>query len=232
MPSSEQPTEGTESSLPEGVSERTKQEFDKLLAKNKELAERLATKERQETPSVLDALRPQQPIGNSSAQEDINQLVTDEAGYVDVTLLNKTLTDAQERARRAEDEARIARERVERFEEDVQLRSTYAKYPQLDPNNSAFDETFWKVVKNELTGQMMEGRKDLLAAADAVSQYYRTTPATTQAEQETLAQREQASTIPTGAGTGVSPIVENDFIEGTRRGDSLSIGQRLKANGF
>jgi hypothetical protein len=246
MPTHEQPTE-SQPQLPEDASERTRQEFEKLKAKNKELADKLAQKEQvaqiqPEYNSVLDELNPRLdgPSNLMPGQvEDITKSLTDKDGYIDADLLNKTLQEANERAKQAEEKAKRAEERMERFEETQEVQRTHSAFPQLDPYNPNFDRRFYELTKNEVIGQMMQGKKDYMAAAKRVAEYLQADDkkaaqqvAQVQEKQKVISQREMANAT---TGTAKAPIHDDEYeslVSGTRTGDSLSIGQRLKANGF
>ncbi|MEK0325214.1 MAG: hypothetical protein QQN63_05875, partial [Nitrosopumilus sp.] len=109
MSTSEQPTEepqGDEGKLPEGVKERTKEQFDKLQAEKDELKKQLD--EQKKLPSVLDYLSDpvpeigsevrQQYIQPPVLQQPIQQPVTpqptplvDDQRYVNADVLKKQL---------------------------------------------------------------------------------------------------------------------------------------------
>jgi DNA-directed RNA polymerase specialized sigma54-like protein len=137
----------TEEGLPEDVSERTRTEFEKLKAHNKELSEKLKSLE-PKPQSVFDSLRPQTPqaFGNLTPQQvgDISQKYTDGEGYLDENALSQALRDANERARRAEVAAQQTRDEFRQFEEKEQVRKTHSKFPQLDSNSDQFDPRFWE----------------------------------------------------------------------------------------
>lgn len=187
-----------EGKLPDEVKERTREEFEKLKAKNKELAEKLNQYERpQPKRSALDMFAPNQVPGQvpqpiqfqpqfgpqtkvEPQVEEIKPIVPDENGYIDVNALNSTIKAINERNRRVEEEARKAREearrteeRVSKFEHTDKTLKTYEKFPYLDPNRPEFDEKFSDLVRKELLDQMVnQGREDYLAAAERVKKDY------------------------------------------------------------
>lgn len=147
MSSENQPAEPqvTEGELPEGVSERTKSEFEKLKEHNRKLAEELEAVKSQKTveeppksplPSVLDSLRPDPSYGfqqvapmdtnqqqyaalNPKQVENIVERLTDENGYVDEALLKRTLDEANKRALYAEQRATQAEQLARQANEQV-----------------------------------------------------------------------------------------------------------------
>lgn len=243
LSNSEQPAEQIDVNLPEGAKEETKEQFQKLLEHNKEMARKLEEYERQQQSkftSVLDEVRPQtQQFSNLSATqvEDITKGLVDEAGYIDQDLLNKTLKQANDRAQRAEDRAVLAEQRIERFEETQLVRDVHAKHPELDPYSQSYNPTFRKEVRDEILKQMQRGYQDYEAAADKVKAEYTAKQATKTQVQEVkqeqvkkvISQREQASTTVSKA-TYQGQYEDQD--EGVRKGDALSIGQLLQANGY
>ncbi len=245
MPSSVQPAEANEG-LPEDVSDRTKQEFEKLKLHNKELAEKLAALEQPPvTPqpqftSVLDELNPSSNQFGSltpAQVEEVTNEIQDKDGFVDMDLLNKTLREANRRAQLAEEKARKAEERIEKFEETQTTRVVHEKYPQLDPHSPNFDARFYEFVKNDLIGQMMKGQKDYMASAKKAEQFFaqqnqqkEQQQAQVEENQKVISQREQAS-VTTGGAKAPQQAQYEELVKGTLTGDNLSIGQRLQASG-
>jgi len=257
MPSENQPTEEstieTEGSLPEGVSDRTKQEFEKLKAKNKELAEKLSSYEKpSKVPSVLDSLRPQpvtdaapqaqvqvtpEDMGNLSHQQvdDIVKDLVDANGYVDEALLKKRLLEANEKAKAAEDRAKMAEQKAEqavaevsRFSQGQQVQKTHADFPEVDPDSDKFNPTLYELVRNELIGQMLEGKQDFHAATRKwVEKLGLRQPAE---KQESIAAKEHIN-----AGESTKPntrLSHERLVQGTMDGDENAIYERLKRSGY
>lgn len=237
MPATEhKPIEGE---LPEDVSERTRQEFEKLKAKNKILAEKLARHEQDNTNSVLDSFtKPvQQEIANSnlpqSKVEDIVQNLTDENGYIDEVLLKKTLQEssqtannAVQAARLAQESARKAEERINKYEQDENTKKAYSQFPQADPDNENFDPQFIELVKNEMIGQAMNRIKpNFYEACKKWSSHFNPV----QPKVEQVIAKEQ---INAGGTTTKSTQSHESLVEGTRKGDHNSIAARLAASGF
>jgi hypothetical protein len=245
LSASEQPAEQADGQLPDSAKEETREQFEKLKEHNKQLSEKLAALEAQQQPtfnSVLDELRPQQNFGNlSTAQvEDITKGLVDENGYVDQDLLQSTLKKANEKAQRAEDRAVLLEQRVERFEETELIRNVHSKHPSLDPYHTNYDPNFRKEVRDEILKQMKRGYQDYEAAADKVAAEWKAKSVTQSQTQKTkeeeqkkvISQREQASTPSARTGRQVDSGSYEDMDEGVRKGDTLSIGQKLQANGY
>lgn len=242
IPSETKPAEALEPQLPDGVSERTKEEFEKLKQHNADLKQKLDAYSSK--TSVLDDLRPSQPLTVETphlSQQQVEQVknrFVDENGYVDVASLEVALQKADERAQKAEASAREASERVQRFEESAQVRAAHATYPQLDPHNTeGFDPKFYELVKNELIGQMMNGKQDIIEAAKKVSEFYAPKVNVSQAKQEAveeyktkITKRDQATEQPLERGTE-QPSERAELIRKTLEGDRDALYKRLQASG-
>lgn len=239
MPATE-PTDQLDGSI-DSDNERTKQEFEKLKARNKELSEKLTQLEEQQVAkqSVLDELLPRaNDYGNLTPSQvsEIAEDLIDEQGYVDMSLLKKTLAEQNTRARKAEERADQAIAKVEKFEQNQQVSKAHELYPQLDPYSQKFDPRFYKAVKNELVEQMMNGKQDMIGAANAVTEwFYPKSQTQAQAPQESkkevVTQREQ--TVSVGSNQPVSEDDEHDnLVEGTLKGDNTAIGERLMRSGY
>ena len=246
LSASEKPAEQVEGQLPDSVKEQTKQEFEKLKAHNKELSEKLSAYEAQEQQPQFTSVLDEVPVLSQAFQnlstsqvEDITKGLVDENGYIDQDLLNRTLREANERARKAEDRAMLAEQRVEKFEETQLVRDVHARHPALDPYNPAFNRDFYEAVKKEIQGQLRKGYQDFQAAADKVAAELKAqsieksqTQVTKEEEQrKVISQRERASAVSTNGRVSSQSRYE-DLENGTRKGDALSIGQRLQANGY
>lgn len=238
MPTSDKPAGQVEGSII-SENERTKQEFEKLKAHNKELSEKLAHYEQHQPQyaSVLDELRPSMNMEGSvpSQAQEVPNFV-DENDYVDMALLQKTLAQQQEEIRKAQEEARLAREKAEKFELNEQVKKAHELFPQLDPHSSSFDERFYKLVKNEIIGQKMQGYENLVEAASRVNELINPTPAQpviepTGKQAEAISKREQANTA-TGIRHEIPQDVHENLDRGVQKGDSLAIGVLLQQNGY
>lgn len=231
--------------LPKEVSERTRLEFEKLKAHNKEMAEKLKSLEKPQAPrrSAFDMFTPQvpqvqvpQPMPVQAAVEEIKPVVPDENGYVDINTLNQTIAQvnklsrsAEEKAKTAEQKALEAVDRVSKYEHTDKTLKTYAAHPYLDPNGDKFDEKFSDLVTKELLFQMYSGgQQDYLAAANAVkAKYYDPTAvAPSVPEKKDVTKRDQISP-PTG--TKVEKDVDQvRLVSESYRGNRDAIYQRLK----
>jgi len=226
MPSEEKSTEESQPTLPDGVSERTAEQYAKLVSHNKELAaENAKLKGQSQRGSVLDEFHSgnlNNAPTNNNAQAVAEQFV-DDSGYVDTVLLNATLAEAKRQADEARRIAQQNQESIQRFQETEEVRKAHTAFPQLDPNNTEkFDPKFYNLVRNELIGQLMEGKKDVLEAATKVSELYQpnVTNLPTPQQKQTISNREQAS-VSTGISKKQSTTssTHEELVEGTMRGD-------------
>ena len=225
---SDKPAEG----LPEDVSERTRQEFDKLKAHNKELAAKLSLAETEtRQASVFDSLRPvpQQPMASLNQQKvgDIYSKLADENGYVDENVLSQALREANERASRAEATATQTRDAFRQLEEREQVRVTHGQFPQLDPNSDEYDTRFFELTRNEMVGQMMRGEQDYLKAAKKVNMIM--SPQTESKKPDQKAKIEQINSETRPQGKQYSP--DASLVSRVQRGEKGALAELLAATG-
>lgn len=205
----QEPQEG----LPEEVSERTKREFEKLKEHNRQMAEELKALKGPPRPGLLDSygmgqytppvapqvpqVQPQSYLPTATV-EQIKQDVVDSEGYLNQAELERRLSSAsqaEERARLAEEKAQQALEKVARFEANTQARDLYASYPELDPSHPQFNEEAYELVQGELLKQLVNrGSQNAIEAAHKMSRYFRK-PQVTPAQRETLQARSQQSAV-------------------------------------
>ncbi len=141
--------EEAEVDLPEGVSERTKEQFNKLTEANKALKEELAKKEKFEP--IFDSMRPQAPQqGLTQGQLDQVTDIDPATGnkFINEEKLNEFLTNSTQKA-----EAAVAQ--VNRFIEDQQTREAFTAIPQLNPQDSKFDPDIHKATRAYILDSMM-----------------------------------------------------------------------------
>lgn len=242
IPTENKPAESVEPKLPDGVAERTKEQFDKLTEHNAQLkAELDAYKSK---TSVLDSLRPssevalpQTPSLTQTKVDEIKSSLVDENGYVDVARLEETLKEANERARRAEERALAIENKVQNSEEKVQVREVHKEYPNLDPHSESFDPKFYELVRLELIGQMMNGEQDMAKAAKKVSSIYTPKEDVSKAREEAVLEykgkvnkRSQATESNGGRGTS-EPSQLEELKKRTLEGDNDALFKRLQASG-
>jgi len=229
--------------LPDNASDRTKEQFEKILAENKRLKEE---RRKEAGTSVFDSLRtPQAPVvdmsqfGNLNPQQtqQLTQQFVDAQGNVDIDGLNKALTSANDRAMVAETEARMARQSVQAIDERQQVREAHRDFPELDPQAESFDPNFYDLVTVKLAKSGM--KMTLAEAAQAVKQTY--TPSSFNPDRirddavnqykQSLAKRDQGP-LSSGAGEPRSSEPVSELREKTRRGDPFALDERLRKLGL
>lgn len=204
-------------------SERTKEQIDKLTEHNAELKE-----ERDKYINVLESIRPEpqpepqtQPIievpkaseYDNLQQKDIDRVFAEMQGtdgFIDGAKLQTFLKDLDTRTRIAEEraaqaEAHAKRVEVSANEKDVSVnvQALHAKYPQLNPESENFDVTFWELVRNDLIGQAIEGKEDVMAAAD---KWYDKLPSVSESQTDMTPEEQEEKNKATNAKTTINAI--------------------------
>jgi len=223
--SPEEELEGDELELPKGVSERTKQQFDKLKDQLREYRERLYGEQ---------TFKSMTPPPTQTGEEQ--PLYDPKTGLVDVQALNNLQTKAKE----ADERAQRAETAVQSYIENVQTREAYQAYPELNPKNDKFDESLHRTTRAFLMDSMVYpenyggGQLTYKEAADlARQQMGKTSQETTKEETEQIAQKEQASLGAEGRPSqGVQRETSSEEYESlryrTRKGDEDAMAQRMK----
>lgn len=235
MPTDEQPAEETDSPSPDGDKDRTAEQFEKLKKHNQELKEQLKQVTARPTQSVLESLRPSDNFPNvSNAQAaEIQEDLIDEQGYVDPSLLNQKLAEANRIAQQAIQTANQAQQQLRNFEETQTTKELYKQFPQLDPNGDSFDPKFYKRVRNELVGQLTEGKvENVFEAAQAVKDNFSPDLRAQETEREDISLKQQASSQ-LGTSQGASSPVDHDWlVDETRKGNMDAVAERLRRSGY
>lgn len=192
--------------------DRTSEQFDKLTGSNKQLKqENEALKDviASLTPDPVPDMQTLDPVVIPQAQEYKNlsqkeidgvySSMIDEQGYLDGNKLISTLKGMDDRVKQAELRAdqiarqaaaeRTAREEMSRSKEAEELHN---KYPHLDPNSEVFDKVFYDAVRNEMIGQMLDGKQDPMAAADKWAPKFISEPQSMKKEEEKKQQADEA----------------------------------------
>ncbi len=144
--------------LPEGVSERTAEQFDKLKAKNQELQAALKQKEDEAVASsIFD-------VFNSGAE---TQTVSEPAIPAAPVARKPTTSRAGEEALRI---AQQTRQEVIRADQARQEREAYAKHPWLDPKSPDYNQEARDIVEGQVITAYAKGQPiDLVKIASKVS---------------------------------------------------------------
>lgn len=208
--------------LPEGVSERTALQFEKL---RRQLAE-----EKAKNQSPFDSVRP-------SYQPSSPSQLYDENGYINANALEnlqKMALAAEQRAARTEQE-------LQKRDEEEQTREALAAYPELDPKaGKKHDKTLYNLTSALILDSMVNpqkyGNKTLRykEAADYVKGQSKTELG--KAEEagaakaiEQLTPKEQAALEATGRSDRRTTSMDHvELQERTRMNDYSAIMERLK----
>lgn len=237
--------------LPDGVSERTKEQFDKLkaqLADAKAKAKSPPQPPRPET-SVFDTFRapdqpavpnvpvaPALPFLNQQQVTAIQQQFVDDEGNVDVMGLNQALLDANKRAQDALSLAQQSEDRITRFEENQQVREAHTVHPELDPQASNFDPTLFDMVRDRLLRNMYEGKKQtLLEVTNELKKVYKQEVNVEKVKDEAVESYKESQKnrdqepIESGKGAPREEVGNlQELREQTRQGKAEALDKRLK----
>lgn len=195
-------------SLPDEVSDRTKEQFEKLTEKNKELAQKLELLEKVNQPeepkiSALERLRPKsqaQVPTESPKEEEVEEQLIDENGYIDEARLKSSLDNSKRRAKDAEEKARLAQQkadeavrRIEEYEVGTEKKRVHSDFPEIDPYSPKFNpELYDQVSKDMLWNLVNVGNEDFYGStAKVVGQFRQKNAGVAQTQQEQQKQTEQ-----------------------------------------
>lgn len=206
MPSENKPE--VEDSLPDEVSERTKEQFAKLTEKNKELASKLELLEKVNQPerpkvSALESLRPQSqatvPESTPEVEEPEEPLI-DENGYIDEAHLKKGLDSSKRKAKEAEEKARLAQQkaeeamrRIEEYEITNEKKRVHSDFPEIDPYSEKFNPKLYDQVSKEMLWNLVNvGKEDFYGTtAKVIGEYRQSLTGQQLVEQEKAQQTEK-----------------------------------------
>jgi hypothetical protein len=230
LPDQETTTQG-EPNLPEHAAERTRKEFEKLLASNKELKAKLkeleTKKQADVKPNVFD--------NSSTLSEDMGDYV-DEEGNVLIDKLNKDLKSLRMSALEAKALAEDAKNTIE-------VEKAVTKHPYLDPANVDYDPQFVELVKDRLARLQLEGKNTSLSlAADEVLRVYKPMNATLKEREDAVSEykktqvaKAQVGTVNTGKNVRVdftSEDLKQKLYSYNENDRSFAIRERLKRIGL
>jgi hypothetical protein len=221
----------------ETSNDRTREQFNKLKTKNKEMYEELQQLRKTRNAdsvaygSVYDTFKADPFAGIPTS--DTNEEYVDEEGNVDIKKLNADIKAAKMSALEAKRLAEQARE-------DYEVKEAHSKHPYLDPQNSEFDPQFFELVKDRVLRQRYyEGKNIPLGKiADEVSSFYKPgakgNVEKTAIENYKKTQAQIANTAPLVNSNRIRQEQSNlnDLRERTSKGDSSAIQERLKALGI
>jgi len=230
LPDQQTTTQG-EPNLPENAAERTRKEFEKLLASNKELKAKLKELETKKQADV----KPESFDFSSNISDDMGDYV-DEEGNVLIDKLNKDLKSLKMSALEAKALAEDAKNTIE-------VEKAVTKHPYLDPANTDYDPQFVELVKDRLARLQLEGKNASLSnAADEVLRVYKPINATLKEREEAVTEykktqvaKAQVSSVNTGKNIRVDLTSEDlkaKLYSFNERDRNFAIQERLKKIGL
>ena len=211
-----------EPTLPEGVPERTSEQFNKLKRQLAEEKEKRLSYERvmsKYTPPQVQAPPSQTPEWYNPETQEVQVSALD----------NKFRT--------LEQQLQSANRTIQGFvsqEDERQAKETYQDHPDLDPNGAKFNEEFHKAVVGYLATAYAEGKNpSMKQAADAIksigsSGIKKAEEAGAKKALESLTPKEQASLEATGRSDNRPVVSMDDLQDRSRKGDIGAIMERLK----
>ena len=218
----EAPAGESENGLPKGVTERTREQFEKLKAQLRDARDRLFNSTQ---------------VSQKPADEGIKPIYNPLTGLVDPDALN----DLQKKAYEAERRAGEAEQKVQSLAQDREVKDLYSSHPELKSPKTKearelFDEAerIWmhsQAYPEKYGGEQLSQRE----AADLAKKRMGTKSETPQEEAKRIEAKEQASFGATGQPTqGVkSKVTSEEELQklqyGTRIGDKDSMITRMRA---
>ena len=210
--------------------ERTKEYIESL----KQKIETLESSKQEPLPSALESLKPQPTTEVVATEGETKDGYMDNEGYIDNVKLNQALSAAKQEAEEAKRVAAQNKQNFAKFEETQQTKAVHSKYPQLDPKSDTFDKRFYDLVKNDLVGQMMNGERDFMQAADKMNSLL--TPVKEQVEREekaevTQEQKRQINSTPSRAPKQTT-ATHAELVQGTLKNKPGALAARMAAAGY
>ena len=220
-----------EPKLPEHAAERTRKEFEKLLASNKELKAKLKELEVKKQADV----RTEESNFSSTLSDDMGDYV-DEEGNVLIDKLNKDLKSLKMSALEAKALAEDAKNTIE-------VEKAVTKHPYLDPANADYDPQFVELVKDRLARLQLEGKNASLSmAADEVLRVYKPMNATLKEREDAVSEykktqvaKAQVGSVNSGRNIRVDQSIEDlkqKLYSYNSNDRSFAIQERLKKIGL
>ena len=229
--------------LPEGVKERTTQQFDKLReqlsqerVRRMEAEQALKSGSQRSSTSDLDLSKFGLNDLLSPKSNEVKPLYDPTTGIVDVSELENLRTVASQANKRATE----AEKRFEKYVQEQQEREAYEAHPELDPKSKGHDPELYNMTRALITDSMMNpkdyGGKELTAkgAADMAKslrakELKKTAEEAKQQAVAELTPKEQASLEASGRSDRRLDVqADYDLADRTRRGDKEAIVERLR----
>ena len=223
-----QAVEGQETKLPEGVKERTTEQFEKL---QKQLAEERGRRVKAE--QVFNKIRTPQPTQQAQPQQpaSLPEYYNPDTGEVDVIKLEQQNQQMRQQFQQLSQTVQgINDENQEKQEQEA-----FASYPELNPSGSKFNQDFHNAVSGYLTNTLLKGEKvSFKSAADKIAglsnrEIKKAEKAGVTKALEQLSPKEQAALEAQGRSDKKLPTVDlADLRRRTAAGDESAIYERLK----
>lgn len=228
--------------LPDNVSDRTSEQFQKLLQSNQNLYNEIQTlKKAQQTVT--------QPQAQPQANQQINMQdfieIDPNTGerFINEQRLQSKISDLDQMARRAEQKAERFYQTYEDREIERQNKEAFTSYPELNPRGEKFDQVLHKQVRALITDSMMNpadygGRAlEFKEAADLVRSLYpkaeaKPQPETTTQDTQNSIQEKLQATADLQSTPQRNYVPSNDpeleyLRKRTRAGDDQALAKRL-----
>lgn len=235
-----------DASLPDGVKERTREQFEKLKNQIRELKSAQVKETIPQYGSAYEEFRPQptqQPEPFQAPQGFAPQMqnFVDADGNLDVNAFQTAVTQqATQQAIAAANQ--IARDNIARLEETQEVKEAHGVHPEIDPTNKAkFDRELYDSVRDRILRNKFEGKKQTLAevTADIKRLFSRSKPASTTTPAQAVEQYKQTQEArnqgPIEQGKGASRSSDSDLEDlkaRTRQGDDAAFKERMRKLGY
>lgn len=235
MPSSEQTQEAevkTEEVVQEPIKEQAVTEQGVTEA-DLELSREVSNRTREQFNKLREQLN-YYKNQNTANEQKLKSLYDEDTGLINkdgLNSLSQTAYSAEQRARAAED-------KLNRYLDSLQEREAYQEFPELDPNNAGFDRDLHKAVRGYITDSMVNpmdyGGKELTMAEAARLITNIANKKAKKVEKQVakevvskLTPKEEASLEAKGK-SDRAPIDMDNIRERSRKGDRLATIERLK----
>jgi len=216
--------------------ERTRQYIEKLKQENEDLKSKV-----QDNPfNFFNPNQEAQKYENLNPQQ-VQKIAQDdnfvnEDGEVDVDRLNKALRDANKSNYVLEQRLARVEQQAQARDEARQIRETYEAYPTLNPKSDKFDPDFYKLVRDRMISQQVEGGvPDFLGAANELNGIYNPNKSEAKIKEETVKEIRESQKarnqgpIEKGKGQKRQSTPQDELKERTRAGDDLAAAERIDA---
>lgn len=224
--------------LPEGVSERTQKEFEKLKNVNKQLKADLDASKPNDSVYDIFRAQPEVPVAPVQPVQPAPAGYVDQYGNVDAAKFNAAVASANARADEAARVANATAQKIQRSEENRQEKEAFAKHSYLNPKSADFDRNFYNLVKNQVVANYAGGvNGNLVDIADSISEFYKPvdTGAVAEgavAEYKDTQAKKTASGSPKQTTRQTQTMTDEEIRDRSSLGDEDALALRLKKLGI